>query len=74
MIDRDIDPVSGYPNRYDEDGYPRTCVLMPPAAHWHSYEAGLPGWLPCRNAHPDGKPRRSGEAWCDAPRIPDAGA
>lgn len=35
MIDRDIDPVSGQPSRYAEDGYPRMYVLMPPEPRLH---------------------------------------
>ncbi len=66
MIDRDIDPVSGRPRRYDENGYGRTYVLMPPEPHLHSYDAWPPGWRSCRRAQ-----HRPGEEPCDAPQVLD---
>lgn len=71
MAPIEIDPVSGLPERYDDDGYPRSYVTLPPSLHLHAYEAWPPGWLTCRNAYRCGRARRSGEERCDAPRIRD---
>ncbi|MDE3097544.1 MAG: hypothetical protein KGK07_16280 [Chloroflexota bacterium] len=83
MIDLDIDPVSGCPNRYDEeDGYPRAYVLMPPSPHLHDYQMPYSAppdgdaarWWQCWAASPDGRARRPGEARCDAPWLLREGA
>ena len=74
MVPIEIDPVSGLPTRYDDDGWPVSSVVLPPTPHIHWYEAWPSGWLTCRWALADGRARRTGEARCDAPRVPDPGA